>query len=69
MPRKERDWNVLVAALNELHSIVERKPKHLRLGFRFSPAGILNAYREGDLTFNQSVQQLERWAKRSAKRK
>ncbi len=59
---KERDWKALVAAVNELHALVQRKPRSERNGFQLSPGGILNAYREGDVTFKQAVKHLENWA-------
>lgn len=62
MAGKERDWDALVVALNELHSVVQRKPRSKKIGFALNPGGILNAYREGDLTFNQAVKHLVRWA-------
>lgn len=64
MAKKERDWKALVNAVNELHVLVQHKPRSERSGFQLSPGGILNAYREGDLTFKQAVKHLENWAQR-----
>lgn len=64
MAKKEIDWDALVVAVNILHALVQRKPRSKRIPFQLSPSGILNAYREGDVTFNQAVKHIERWARR-----
>lgn len=69
MAKKEKDWDALVTAVNELHSLVQRKPRNKRTAFQLSPGGILNAYREGDVTFKQAVRHLKGWARRQASRK
>lgn len=68
MNEKKKNWDALVVAVNELHSIVQRKPRDEKGPFQLSPGGILNAYREGDVTFKQAVKHLERWAKRQTTR-
>ncbi|MDD5217889.1 MAG: hypothetical protein PHS88_07275 [Candidatus Omnitrophica bacterium] len=60
----KRDWKALTVALNELHSLLQQKPRREKCGFQGSPGGILNAYREGDVTFEQAVRHLKGWAKR-----
>ncbi len=42
----------------EIREIKNLHPK-LKLGYKVSPGGILNAYREGDLTFNEAVAELK----------
>ncbi|MFA6406740.1 MAG: hypothetical protein WCW34_04455 [Patescibacteria group bacterium] len=64
MAKKERDWKALVNAVNELHALVQHKPRNERVPFQLSPGGILNAYREGDLTFKQAIKHLKNWAQR-----
>lgn len=59
-----RDWKRIVAVVNANHELLKRKPRRLKIGFQMTPAGILNAYREGDLTFKQAVHHLEKWKKR-----
>jgi hypothetical protein len=40
--------------LNHLHKSLAAKPKELRMGYGLHPRGILNAYREGDLSFDEA---------------
>jgi hypothetical protein len=58
---KPIDWCARVEEANKSHSLLKRKPRKFKAGFQFCPGGILNAYREGDLTFKQAVRQLEKW--------
>jgi len=51
-----------VTAVNELHGVLQEKPDDKKLPFQRSPGGILNAYREGDLSFDDAVMHLEDWA-------
>lgn len=62
--KRERDWSAIVSTVNELMAILKRKPCSAKLGVQLSPGGILNGYREGDLTFNQAVKKLQHWKKR-----
>jgi hypothetical protein len=57
-------WGGLTEALNFLHSELQRKPRHIRSPYQLSPGGILNAYREGDISFKRAVKDLESWKKR-----
>lgn len=57
-------WDGLKDALNFLHSKLQRKPRHIRSGYQLSPSGILNAYREGDISFKRAVKDLEDWKKK-----
>jgi len=52
-------WNTLVSHVNELRCMLDAKPRHLRLGYHASLGGILNAYREGDLSFSAAVEALQ----------
>jgi hypothetical protein len=57
-------WEGIIHAVNALMSILKHKPREFKDCVTLHPGGILNAYREGDLTFNQAVRELERWKKR-----
>lgn len=57
------DWDELVNQVNDLHGMLAEKPRQLRIGYQCSPGGILNAYREGDLTFNEAVKEIEQLAR------
>lgn len=50
------DWELEVNKLNEIHRELQSKPR--KKGFQLSPGGILNAYREGDLSFNDACNML-----------
>jgi hypothetical protein len=63
MARERRDWDGIVASVNEFMRILKRKPRYLKSCYRLNSGGILNAYRKGDLTFNQAVKELNRWKK------
>lgn len=60
-----RNWKALVEQANDISSLLRRKPQRHKIGYQCSPSGILNAYREGDLTFKQAVRELERWKARN----
>lgn len=54
----------LTNAMSAAHKALrEHKTAHPeeKLGFWNSPGSILNAYREGDLSFNEAVEQLKAW--------
>jgi|GEM_PF-5288056 len=67
MPRDSSEWLGLVEAANAISGILKRKPKVLRKGFGLHPGGILNAFREGDVSFRQAVKQLHVWHRRQSK--
>lgn len=48
--------------INELHTKLSEKPDSEKMGFCLSPGGILNAYREGDISFTRAVERLTEWA-------
>ena len=45
-----------------LHQRLEEKPDSEKMGYACCPGGILNAYREADITFKQAVKAIEEWA-------
>lgn len=54
----------LVTAMNAAHKALrDHKTEHPeeKLGSWNSPGSILNAYREGDLSFNEAVERLRAW--------
>ena len=53
-------------SITELRQIKRDNPE-LALGYTCSHGGILNAYREGDLTFNEAVAELESLCKKDDK--
>ncbi|TAL49269.1 hypothetical protein EPN83_01890 [Patescibacteria group bacterium] len=61
MSAKHTDWEKVVEQVNAGIKKLQRKPKSLKKGFTLHPGSILNAYREGDLTFRQAVRALDRW--------
>jgi len=58
---KATKWDGVIAMVDAGLQILKRKPRRLKIGYQCSPGGILNAYREGDLTFKQAVQALKKW--------
>jgi hypothetical protein len=55
-------WNSMRNELNELHQRLQEKPDSEKMGYACCPGGILNAYREADITFKQAVKAIEEWA-------
>ena len=60
--RDKTDWPALTEQMNVLHAKLQKKPRKIRLGHICNPGGILNAYREGDLSFDQAVKAMKDWA-------
>jgi hypothetical protein len=60
-------WQGIVCGVNALMHILKRKPRKFKLGLICNPGGILNAYREGDLTFDQATKELEAWKDRKVR--
>ena len=54
----------MVEQVNGLMQKLKHKPDHLKNLFQLSAGGILNAYREGDINFDEAVGYLELWKKR-----
>ncbi|MES3004590.1 MAG: hypothetical protein V4690_00585 [Patescibacteria group bacterium] len=67
MPKTDNEWRGLVETANIISKILKKKPRHLKVGYSSTPGGILNAFREGDLTFAQAVKALDKWEKRQKK--
>ncbi len=61
-------WSTLTEYVNSYHKMLQKKPRLFRRAFRSDPGSILNAYREGDLTFKQAVKELEKWRRSSSSR-
>jgi hypothetical protein len=55
-------WKQMRNQLNELHKKLQQKPDSEKMGYAVCPGGILNAYREADITFKQTVKAIEEWA-------
>jgi len=61
---------LVVHEINERIRIARHIKKchvELRCGFTLVPTGILNAYREGDCTFDEAVSYLEDWRSRDVR--
>ena len=59
---KRTDWEEMAKQIRVLVKRLNQKPK--KNGFVCAPGGILNAYREGDLSHNQAVRELGHWKDR-----
>ncbi len=59
MPTESEFWEKRIDEVNRLHAELQKKPDHLKKGYALAPAGILNAYREGDLSFDEAVKFLQ----------
>jgi hypothetical protein len=57
----DSEWYGLVRAANSLQMVLAKKPGHLKAGISYHPGSILNAYREGDVTFEEGVKLLTEW--------
>lgn len=53
------DYISLVKQINDLHQKLQDKPEKDKLGYQISVGGILNAYREGDLSFDATCNLLK----------
>jgi hypothetical protein len=54
-------WIKLAELANALHEALELKPAILKAGHFIEPGSILNAYREGDATFEEALNDLDTW--------
>lgn len=52
--RSEVWWPGLIAHLNALRKKLDAKPQEMKRGYIAHPGSILNAYREGDLSFDEA---------------
>jgi hypothetical protein len=66
-PTTPEDWAALVHLVNRTIQQLQRKPVELRGGYYLEPGSILNAYREGDLTFDAAKKALETWRERGVR--
>lgn len=55
-----KEWEEKVEQLNKLHKELQQKPPSEKKGYSLHPGGILNAYREGDLSFDEAILELQR---------
>jgi hypothetical protein len=53
------DWEQKRQDLNKLHRELQNKPEEAKMGYQLSVGGILNAYREGDISFEDAYNLLE----------
>lgn len=56
------NWEAKRNHVNSLVAELQKKPESEKLAYPLNPAGILNAYREGDVLFEDAVSQLREWA-------
>jgi len=52
-------WEEKTEQLNKLHAELQQKPAAEKRGYGLHPGGILNAYREGDLNFDEAIKALQ----------
>lgn len=52
-------WNNVVSRANFIRKTLDEKPLELKIGHWSEPGSILNAYREGDLTFDEAYYELK----------
>ena len=57
--RTNEKWEDIIEIANLIRKILNEKPQELKIGYSVSPGGILNAYREGDLSFDEAVSKLK----------
>lgn len=53
-------WEEKREELNKLHAELQQKPDSEKRGYSLCPGGILNAYREADISFNEAIDALQR---------
>lgn len=62
---REERWTALRDRVNEYHKALQEKPDDLKIDIMSTVGGVLNAYREGDLSFDEACPKLvmaEPWA-------
>ncbi len=52
------NYDAIRAEINRLHVIMENAPDTEKMGFSCSIGGILNAYREGDISFARAIKEI-----------
>jgi hypothetical protein len=60
------DYEAIREEINRLHGIMEAAPSEVKMGYSVSYGGVLNAYREGDITFARAQEVLADIASRSS---
>ena len=55
-----KEWDKKTEQLNKLHVELQHKPAAEKKGYSLRPGGILNAYREGDLSFDEAIEELQK---------
>ena len=63
-PKTQSYWDTKREQINKLIKELQSKPHEFILGHFEYPESILNAYREGDVLFDDAVQELQRWSYR-----
>ena len=56
------EWEEKRQRVNSLVRELQAKPDSEKVGYSLSPGGILNAHREGDVTFDAAVHAIQEWA-------
>lgn len=56
---QDTKWEAMRTEINDLHKNLAQNPDSEKMGFSLSPGGILNAYRECDISFDRAVELLE----------
>ena len=54
------DWEQMRQELNRIHERLLQKPDSEKLAYQLSFGSILNAYREGDISFAEAIDQLDK---------
>jgi hypothetical protein len=54
------EWEEKRSLINELHRQLQEKPDSEKQGYSLHPGGILNAYREADISFQEALDALQR---------
>ena len=56
----KRYWTDIVEKANQMRKWLDEKPDEYKIGYQCSTGGILNAFREGDLNFDEARAELDR---------
>lgn len=54
----ENTWEIMRNEINNLHKKLSQKPNNEKMGYSISIGGVLNAYREGDISFDRAKEVL-----------
>ena len=58
---KRTDWDQMIKEVKSLIEGLRYKPKSKKALHYLDPGSILNAFREGDLTFDEAITELKKW--------